>query len=268
MAKARGVSSSKPMVWELTRRIDLAHIDARRRRHDSTEPEHLLAVALESQDIAQAVRARGLDPVELRDRIESRFTTRPAVGGYRDGSDSPLSTSLTRVVGRLKERRWVPFIARISILEALLLEPSIAELVFELRRGNDYRYVVERARARAVLSGHEGVGVEHIFSALLDVRTFVDTVRRAGGDADRLRTTVDGALDTERPKSDLRRAPPIEPAVQRMISARDVTAPASGTTVATIRMLCLQLARQDESERFWIAAGIRGSDFVRAVHLP
>jgi ATP-dependent Clp protease ATP-binding subunit ClpA len=268
MAKARGVSSSKPMVWELTRRIDLARIDARRRRHDSTEPEHLLAVALESQDIAQAVRARGLDPVELRDRLESRFTTRPAVGGYRDGSDSPLSTSLTRVVGRLKERRWVPFIAKMTILDALLLEPSIAELVFELRRGNDYRYVVERARARAVLSRHDGVGVEHVFSALLDVRSFVDTVRRAEGDADRLRATVDGVLDTERPKSDLRRAPPIDPAVQRMISARDVTALPSGTTVATIRMLCLQLARQDESERFWTAAGIHGSDFVRAVHLP
>lgn len=268
MTEERGVSSRKVMARELTRCIDLARIDARRRRHDSTEPEHLLAVALESQDIAQAVRARGLDPMELRDRLESRLTTRPAVGGYRDGSDSPLSTSLTRVVGRLKQRRWVPFIAKMTILDALLLEPSIAELVFELRRGNDYRYVVERARARAVLSGHDGVGVEHIFSALLDVRSFVDTVRRAEGDADRLRTTVDGVLDTERPKSDLRRAPPIEPVVQRMISARDVTALPSGETLVTIRMLCLQLARQDESERFWTAAGIRGSDFVRAVHLP
>ena len=121
---------------------------------------------------------------------------------------------------------------------------------------------------RRVECADHGVGVEHIFSALLDVRTFVDTVRRAEGDAARLRTTVDGVLDTERPKSDLRRAPPNEPAVQRMISARDVTALPSGTTVATIRMLCLQLARQDEAERFWTAAGIHGSDFVRAVHLP
>jgi hypothetical protein len=107
MAKARGTSSKKGMVLELTRRIDLARIDARRRRHDSTEPEHLLAVVLESPDIAQAVRARGPGSSGTRDRLESRFTMRRAVGGYRYGSDLPLSTTLTRVVGRLKERRWV-----------------------------------------------------------------------------------------------------------------------------------------------------------------
>jgi hypothetical protein len=42
----------------------------------------------------------------------------------------------------------------------------------------------------------------------------------------------------------------------------------SGAPMATIRQLCLELARQDEAEPFWTAAGIDHSAFVRAVHIP
>jgi hypothetical protein len=42
----------------------------------------------------------------------------------------------------------------------------------------------------------------------------------------------------------------------------------SGATTASIRQLCLELARQDEAAPFWNAARIDTSAFVRAIHLP
>lgn len=255
------------MGAELSRRIDLAGIDARCRHHDAAEPEHLLGVVIELQQVADALREQGLDPLELRDRLDARFTAMPSIGGYRDGSAAPLSEALARVAKRL-DGPWRPFTPKTSVLDALLLEPSIAALVFELRRGNDYRHILARAFALAVMSGHACTTIGHVFRVLLDLRSFADAVHRAAGDTELLRATVDEALSAAQPMLATTGAPAPEPAVQAVVARAKAMARRSATTAATVRQFCLELARHDDSARFWSAAGIEASAFVRAVHLP
>ena len=250
----------------MTGRLDLARIDARRRQHESTEPEHLLAVILELEEIASALAERGLDPAELRERVEARLTARPAVGGYRDGVDAPLSTALERVAKHVAARPWIPFGRKPTVIDALLLDPTIAGLVFELRRGNDYRYVVERARALAVMFGHGRVEIVHVFRVLLDLRSFVDTIDRAGGNARDLLTAVEAALASGREER-ATGAPRLDAPVQELLplGAPDER---SVTGRMSIRQLCLALAFKEEAMLLWCTAGIEPSDFIRAVHQP
>ena len=139
------------MDGHLARQIDRARIDARRRRHDAVAPEHFLGVVIDEPRVASALRDRGLDPLELRDRLDARFAEIPAIGGYRDGGDVPLSPALERVVARVDARGWLDRITRKSALGALLVEPAVAALVIALRRGNDYRHILEAsAFVRAV----------------------------------------------------------------------------------------------------------------------
>jgi ATP-dependent Clp protease ATP-binding subunit ClpA len=254
------------MTGGLTARLDLARVYARRRQHDSTEPEHLLAVVLEIEEIASALAERGLDPVELRERVEARLAARPAVGGYRDGVDAPLSMGLERVAKHVAASRWIPFARKPTIIDALLLEPAIAALVFELRRGNDYRYVVERARALALMSEHARVEIVHVFRVLLDLRSFIDTIERAGGNTRDLLTAVEATLASGREKR-ATSAPRLDAPVQELLplgtpNERSVTGRMS------IRQLCLALASKEEAMLLWCTAGIEPSDFIRAVHQP
>jgi ATP-dependent Clp protease ATP-binding subunit ClpA len=247
--------------------LELARIDARRRGHEATQPEHLMIVGIQAPYLADAVRARGLDPSELHERVEACLVSRPTIGGYRDGSDAPLSPRLRVVIERARVWRWLPILAKMTLLDALFLERSISTSVFELTRGNDYRYVVERARALAIVRGHNVVGVEHVFRALLDLSSFVDAIDRARGDVERLRAAV-AEVTKATVADDLSRGPQLEPAIDRVIAGARVMARTYAPTLPTIRQFCLQLAVAEESSRFWRAGGIEASDFVRAVHLP
>jgi hypothetical protein len=53
-------------VSALSRILELARVEARRRRHDTVDVEHVAFVALDVSDVAAAVRERGIDPAELR----------------------------------------------------------------------------------------------------------------------------------------------------------------------------------------------------------
>ena len=190
------------MGAELAQRIALAHIEARRRRHDATSPEHLLAVVLGSPEVVHSLHEHSLDPDELRDRLEGRLSEVPAIGGYRDGEEPPRSASLARVLTRLERRDWRRLGARTGLL----------------------------------------------FGAL--------------------RVGVDAALASARAGTDPEVPPRLDRAVKDVIGATQAMAQRLGAIAATIRQLCLELARHDDAKDLWSAAGIDAAAFVRAVHLP
>ena len=256
------------MVVLLAQRIELARIEARRRRHPAAEPLHLLAAVLETAEFARALRERGIDPLELREKLDAQLAASDSLGGYRDGSDTPLAPALARVLERLARRRWRLLGARTTCVEALLPEPSVAALVFALRRGNDSRHVIERATALAVMSAHASVGIEHAFRVLLDLRSFVETLERAEGNLARLRETVDATLSRSIPSRSQPGMPPLGPVMRRVVSSAKEMARRTGVSATTVRQLCLDLAHQEEAEPFWTAAGIEHSAFVRAIHIP
>lgn len=257
------------MVPLLTQRLELAHVEARRRGHSAIEPEHLLVAIIDAPEVAERLRQRGLDPLELRERLVARLSAEPVVGGYRDASALPTSPALERVVERLSKRRWRWLGPHTPYLDALMPEPSVAELVFNLRRGNDHRHILERAVALAVLSSHPSVGLEHAFRALVDLRSFVETFERASGDLAAFRDAIDAALAAQ-PRSPLPASapPPLGPALRRVVDTSVEMAKRTGGTTASVRQLCLELSRQDEAAPLWSAAGIDHSAFVRAIHLP
>jgi len=252
----------------LTQRIELARIEARRRGHHAVEPEHLLAAIVDAAEVSRALRGRGLDPIELRERVEARLSAEPALAGYRDGNQVALSPALERIIESLSARRWLGLGAPITYVDALLPEPSIATLVFGLRRGNDHRHILERAAALAVISAHASVGIAHVFRVLLDLRSFVETLERAEADLERLRETIDAALAALAKSLTPSQVARIDPVVRRVVSSVSPSSRRSGAPIATVRQLCLALARQEEAEPFWTAAGIECSAFVRAVHIP
>jgi ATP-dependent Clp protease ATP-binding subunit ClpA len=259
------------MDARLGQRLALAQIEARRRGHPGVEPEHLLAVIIDTPEVTEALRQRGLDPLELRERLDAHLSAEPTRGGYRDANELPTSPSLHRATERLAGRRWRWLGARVSYVDALMLEPSVAALVFALRRGNDHRHILERAVALAVMSAHASVGLEHAFRALVDLRSFVDTLERAGGNVAGLEGALDTALARHAPSASASAShgpPPIGPVLRRVIAAATDMAKRSGAPLASVRQLCLELARQEEAEPLWAAAGIDHSAFVRAVHLP
>src|SRR4051794_37804070 len=117
----RAYARSRPMDANLTERIQLARIEARRRGHAEVLPEHLLAVIIDAADAVRALRARGIDPTELRERLEARLSGLPAPGGYRDRVDAsltPLAPAIDRVVRRLTTRRWLSLSARVTCADA------------------------------------------------------------------------------------------------------------------------------------------------------
>ena len=254
-------------MTDTSRRLDLARIEARRRRHEAVEPAHFAFVVLHESSVAEVLRQRGIDPTELRERLEGALAARTVVGGYRDGSDAPLSPALERVVDRLGRRRWLPFGKSLGLDESLLLEPSIAALAFELRRGNDYRHIIERARALAVVRRHGVVSVEHAFRALLDLRSFVDALQRAEGDLDRVRAVVAQRLDAVESHVEPR-APALDQPMTAVVEGAHFMARSYGPAPPTIRQFCLQLAIAGECAPLWEAAGTDASAFARAVHLP
>jgi ATP-dependent Clp protease ATP-binding subunit ClpA len=242
---------------ELTRLLDLARIEARTRRHDCTETEHFLAVALQVETVATALAERGLDPAELLERVALRLEARVSVGGYRDMSSPPTTAALEGLVARArKPRPWFALATKSTLLDVLLREPSVASLVFELRRGNDHRYVIERARALAIMGGHAAVGLAHVFRALLDLPSFLRTLDNAGGRADRLRAVVDAQLEEQGSDS------------TPGLLTEEVASLCVAKNVVSIRELCLDLTREEAAERFWIASGITPADFIRALHVP
>jgi ATP-dependent Clp protease ATP-binding subunit ClpA len=246
-----------------------ACIEARRRRAAAAEPVHLLAVVLDAPDVTRDLRDLGLDPTELRERLDARLSAEDSLGGYRDANDTALTPALERVLERLETRRWRLLGARTTCVEALLPEPSIAALVFELRRGNDHRHILARASALASMSGHATIGIEHVFRVLLDIRSFAETLERAEGVSAGLRDAVEARLAENAPSANPSGAtPPIGARLRRVLSAIESTAQSSGAPAASIRRLCLELARHDDAASLWAAAGIDHAAFVRAVHLP
>jgi ATP-dependent Clp protease ATP-binding subunit ClpA len=252
------------MDVETERRVELAKLFAKQRRHLETEPEHLLAVVLDIDEEARALHSRGLDPSELRERTEAAFAARPAIGGYRDGAESAPSPALERTLKRVAGNRWLPFVGKVSMLDALFLEPSVAKLVYALRRGADSRYIVERARALAIVLDHATIGIEHVLRALLDLPSFGETLERANGSVDSLRLFLDRLLS--RPPSPGEGAPVIEIELRRVLFTGRF--PDSDTAPMTIRQLCIGLAREDDCDRFWDAAGVSRARFLRAVYVP
>jgi ATP-dependent Clp protease ATP-binding subunit ClpA len=246
--------------------LELARRDARSRRHRATELEHVLSVALGMDEIRRALLERGIDPVELRDRLDVRLTAVPSLGGYRDASDAPLSSALEAIVARLRGGKWRPFRRAPSLVDAALGHPSIARLVVELRRGNDFRHLLERARALAIVQGHELVGIEHMLSVLLDLPSFVETLERAGGDAVRLRAAVDAVLDAAR-RSDRPDGPRFCASLREALSIGPEGAYA-GATPLSVREACLALTRVEEAVPLWSSGGTLASDVRRAIHIP
>lgn len=254
---------------ELGRLIDLARIEARRRHHEHTAIEHLLSVVLDVGPLAQSLRERGIDPTELHERLEVSFATRPVVGGYRDASPPPLAAAVEAVVARHRgQRGWLPFVAKRSIVDALLLEPAVATLVFELRRGNDHRYVLERARALAIMRGQQTIGLAHLFRALLDLPSFVRTLEQGGGDAQRLRADVDAVLDEQASAPGPESSRAVSPRFARAGLSIPMQGLCMGGEGVSIRELCLELTRDENAERFWTASGTSAAEFFRAVYVP
>lgn len=250
------------MDAEHRRRFELAQQDARRRRHRTTEPEHLLAVVLEIRSEAEALNRRGLDPNELLERLETHFTTLPVGSCYRDTATAPLAPTLGRVFSRMQGHGWLPF-GRIGMLESLLLEPSVCQLVVGLRRGADCRYVVERARALAIASSHRHIGLDHVLRALCDLPSFVQMLVQAGASVDTLRRYLD---ETARPAdSDHRHPPSLETPLRRVLYAGKF--PETDEAPMTLRQLAIALARTDECDRFWQAAGTSPSSLLHALHV-
>lgn len=250
------------MDAEHTRRLELAALDARRRRHRTTDPEHLLAVVLEIPTEAAVVHARGLDPRELLERTETHFTTLPVASAYRDGFGAPRAATLARVLERMRVRTWIPF-GRVSMLDSLLLEPSICQLVIGLRRGQDSRYVVQRARALAIASSHRLIGLDHVLRALLDLPTFAAMLEQAGANVETLRAYLE---DSARPAdSDHRESPTLETPLRRILYAGKF--PETDDAPMTIRQLAIALARTEECDRYWEAAGTSPSSLLHALHV-
>jgi ATP-dependent Clp protease ATP-binding subunit ClpA len=254
-------------VSALSRILELARIDARRRRHETIDTEHFAFVALDVSDVAAAIRQRGIDPAELRERLDGALTARSSVGGYRDGTTAEVSPELRRLLDGDRRRRWTPFRKSLPFDQVLLDQPSIASVVFELRGGNDYRYVIERARALAVSRRHAAVGVVHALRALVDLRSFVAAVERAEGDVARLASALDEVLHAIAPGSH-DRPPTLDPSLQAVVDAAKTMASTYGAAPPTIRQLCLQLAVAAEAAPFWDASCTTAAEFVRAVHLP
>jgi ATP-dependent Clp protease ATP-binding subunit ClpA len=246
------------------RRIEVAQRDARRRRHRTTDPEHLLAVVLEIRSEAERVHMRGLDPRELLERVEAHFTTLPVASAYRDTCDAPLAPALERVLQRMQGRAWLPFVGRVQMLDSLLLEPSVCQLVIGLRRGQDSRYVVQRARALAIASSHRLLGLDHVLRALLDLPSFAVMLERAGANAERLRSYLE---ESARPAdSDHREGPSLETPLRRVLYAGKF--PEADDTPMTIRQLAIALAHTDECDRYWEAAGTTPTSLLHALHVP
>jgi hypothetical protein len=182
------------MGLDLVALLERARLAAQRRRHEKVDPDHLLFVILDEEIVGHALRLQGLDPEEVRERLEARFTSRPTMGGYRDGLDVPLAPTLERVIERLTERRWLSLDEPMTVLDALMLEPWIASLVVGLRRGDSAEHVLSRAWALAIVRGHLTVELGHVVSVLLDVPIFVEIVERIRGDLPMLRRGTGEAL--------------------------------------------------------------------------
>lgn len=240
-------------------RLELAREEARRRQHATTEPEHLLAVSLGFDAVALAVYARGLDPNELRVRLEEALAAMPSRVGYREMVDPMPSPGLQRSLQRTS--RWF---RKASLLEALFQEPGVAAVVWQLRHGEDARYVEERSSALAIVRRHRTVGVEHALRALVDLPSFVATLERAGGNAAALSSALDARLkaQTEAPTA----PPDVDPSFLRLLASAKF--PRTDDDPATIREVSMALARDWSCEPFWTAAGITPSAFLEAVLVP
>ena len=93
----------------------------------------------------------------MRVRVEARLAARPAVGGYRDGVDAPLSAGLERVAKQVGAR-WIPFVRRPNVIDALLLEPAIRPT--SSARCTNLEWGASRHRASAAGGGDVAEGKE------------------------------------------------------------------------------------------------------------
>jgi len=170
---------------DLTNLLERAELDARRRRHDAVDPEHLLSVILEEDAVSRALVVRGVDPIELRDSLEAALTSRPITAGFRDAATVSLETSdaLDDVLESLDDDG-------VTVLDALFLDRTVARLLLGLRQCSGARHVLERTTALAVVAGDELIRVEHLLQVLLDVVWFEEAVRRTSMSLDTLRAAI------------------------------------------------------------------------------
>jgi hypothetical protein len=178
--------------------LDRAREEARRRRHATVDPEHLLLCLCAFPSSLQELRRRGIDVDELHERLESRLSRRAELGGYRDAPPDPelsarLEYVLERTVPRLPPR--LPRTFDVELVESVLSDRAVAALLATIGGWDDSAAaVMTRARALAVSRGHPKPCLEHALRVLVGEPFFDAALRELAADVEGLRARLDDAL--------------------------------------------------------------------------
>jgi ATP-dependent Clp protease adaptor protein ClpS len=193
---------------EATSVIEAAREVARRHRHATLEPEHLLRALAVDARAESHFAGRGVDRERLVDRVEARLAEWPASGLYRDAHVEPApAPGLAPILERARAERIISLVRPVTLAalaRAACDEPRLAQLLFEA--GGEIETLqasLAQARTLAVARHHDSVSVYHLMRALADQAWVARVFREAEVDARALRRTLESRLDAYVASDDL-----------------------------------------------------------------
>ncbi len=214
----------------VARVLDAARAIARRHRHDSVEPAHLLAAVLRD---APGLFVAGVSRERLLGSLEALFARGARAALYRDSPTegatlSPACRVLLRRVAAYGGHGGVDAVTPARVLDELWSEPSLAALVAEA--GFDARSldeIVEAARALAASRAHRRTGVDHVLAVLRRTAWFSGAVAAGGVDHARLDACLAARLAAEG-RGGATPAPPLSDALAAIVERAAAVAASAG----------------------------------------
>ena len=234
--------------------------EARRRGHQTTEAEHLLAAFADSDAHASLLLDRGIDREELRLLVDAALAAWAPPSSYRDGAAflPALGAGLAERLGS-KRGSWLGRLRPVDVDELFEVLASQGSCGSILRRATSIvqSLVATLRRARAVTEA-PSVSVEHVLRLLADERWFVFAIRAAGGDIDHLRVVLDDAIASRSGEgADDAGAAELSTVIQRTLAHAKVMGQRAMADLFVVR--ALQLPRV---AKLFDRAGVRPSKLV------
>ena len=181
---------------------------ARKHRHETLEPEHLLAALLSNDRMEHVLSEHAVDGNDLGERVTAHLVDRPTAGLYRDARVEPVpSEALHSLMARAGADRLVTLVRPVSfaqLAQATCSEPRVALLLREASREvGSVKDALAQAKTFA-LSRREGwVSIFHLFHVLVKQPPMTHALREAHVDRDALLARIVARLDAEPTVADL-----------------------------------------------------------------
>ena len=204
-AGALGGSTLRPMGRlgaDASRVIEAARELARKHRHETVGPEHLLAALLADDRMEQLLTEHVVDAKDLERRLVARFAEWPSSGLYRDAVAEPVpSAAFESLIARAGAGRLMALVRPVTLVQlarAAGSEPCLALLRWDASMEiGSTKDALTLARTFA-LSRREGwVSIFHLFAVLVKQAPLKNALREAHVDRDALVERIVMRLDDE-----------------------------------------------------------------------